>query len=351
MNARAAAASRAGWPLIGGLVLASLLSPTTVGRADEPVTGNAPGSLEFPQPRHDFGRVNGGDTVTHRFAFTNPGPGPVEIRTVKSSCGCLEVGPWPTRVGGGQGGTIPVQFATANYSGEITETVTVTCADPAVPPLRLEVVAQVWWPLEITPRSAVFEFGRNSGSNAFTVVRLVNQEAAPLEIRTPIHSSHPALAATLRTNRAGREFELELRAVPPLPSGNLFGEVKLLTSSTAMPVVAISVAGLLQPDVVVAPSRLTLPAGGVTERLQQTVSIRSFWTNALELTTPVVSNARVAVQLRPAQPGREYDVVLTYPEGFAPAAGERLELQVGTNHPRFPRLRIPIVLPPATPVP
>jgi hypothetical protein len=118
--------------------------------------------------------------------------------------------------------------------------------------------------------------------------------------------------------------------------------VYLLTSSTGMPRIEIPVSALLQPDVVVTPSRLVIPGGGIRGRMQQVLSIRSFWTNALELASPAVNNGSVGARLDPVAPGRAYEVTLTYPEGFAIPAGQRLELRVETNHPRYRVLRVPI---------
>ena len=106
--------------------------------------------------------------------------------------------------------------------------------------------------------------------------------------------------------------------------------------------IEIPVSALLQPDVVVTPSRLVIPRGGIRERMQQVLSIRSFWTNALEVALPTVNHESVAVSLKPVTPGGTYDVTLTYPEGFIIPAGQRLELRVETNHPRYRVLRVPI---------
>ncbi len=324
------------WPLLLSLLILE------IGAASEPAeVVSATRGLRFDEPAYHFGRVRGGELVSHDFTFTNPSSKPVEIGEVKPSCGCLAIGNWPTRVEAGASGTIPVHFATANYAGHVSETVTVTYTDPTLPPITLRVEVTVWWPIEVTPRAAVFEFGANSGTNAFKVVGIVNHEGAPLHLGAP-QSSQRALAATLRTNTPGREFELTVRALPPLPAGNIYGQVKLLTSSTSMPVLEIPVYAFAQPDVVVTPSRLILPGGPIREKLQQTLSIQSFWTNALELSSPAINAESVALRIEPVESGRSYQVTLTYPEGFATPPPEKLELKIETNHPRYRIIRVPV---------
>lgn len=233
--------SRAGW--------CGLLLLCASGRADD-------ARLACAEPGHDFGRVRGGTRPTHEFVLANPGAEPVELVTVKSSCGCLEVEQnWPRRLEPGVSGVIRVTLDSANYQGIVTEQVTLTSADSNQPPVTLRIAANVWWPVEVTPRSATFEFGADSGTNAHRVLRIVSREATPLTLGVP-ETSTRSLAATLKTNVPGKEYELTVRALPPLPRGNLFGRVRLPTSSTNAPRLEIPVFALFQT-----PARGT-PAGG-----------------------------------------------------------------------------------------
>lgn len=216
----------------------------------------ADASLACGEPEHDFGRVRGGTRPSHEFVLTNTGAEPVELVTVKASCGCLVVEEnWPRRLEPGVSGVIRVTLDSANYQGPVTEQVTLTSADSNQPPVTLRIEATVWWPVEVTPRSATFEFGADSGTNAHRVLRIVNREATPLTLGPPETSSH-SLAATLKTNVPGKEYELTVRALPPLPRGNIFGRVRLPTSSTNAPLLEIPVFALYQT-----PKRGT-PAGG-----------------------------------------------------------------------------------------
>lgn len=50
--------------------------------------------MEFAKTEHDFGTINEGDVVEHKFAFTNTGKSPLVIVSAKGSCGCT-VPEWP----------------------------------------------------------------------------------------------------------------------------------------------------------------------------------------------------------------------------------------------------------------
>lgn len=129
-----------------------------------------PAGVSCAEPVHDFGRARGGAHVTHEFILTNTGAVPVEIAGVKSSCGCLEIGEWTRKLEAGVSGTVPVVFDTVNYAGHVSERLTVGLAEAALPAITLQIEATVWWPIEVTPRAARFEFGANSGTNAHAVV-------------------------------------------------------------------------------------------------------------------------------------------------------------------------------------
>lgn len=308
----------------------------------EETVGAEPG-LRFEESRHDFGRVNGGESVGHEFRFVNPHAEAVRLSGVKSSCGCVVVGAWPEKVEGGETGVIAVQLDTGNYAGQVREEVIITFADAEMPPVTLELTATIWWPIEVSPRNAVFEFGRNSGADVMARVRITNHESTPLELREPV-SSHRAVTARLQTQQPGQEYELTILAVPPLPAGNIFGTIRLETSSARMPVLIVPVSGLFQPDVVVSPSRLAIAVGDATGPHQVAVSIRSFWTNALEVTGVQVSRSEVGAELRTVKPGREYEMVVTIPAAAVRASDREFEVRLATNHPRFRLLRVPVMM-------
>lgn len=50
--------------------------------------------MTFTENTHDFGTINEGDIVEHKFTFTNTGTTPLVIISAKGSCGCT-VSKWP----------------------------------------------------------------------------------------------------------------------------------------------------------------------------------------------------------------------------------------------------------------
>lgn len=93
---------------------------------DGSIDTNQLARISFEQPSHDFGAVDEGAVLSHRFAFTNTGNIPLLISDARSTCGCT-VPDWPrSPIPPGGKGEIFVQFDTNNKPGKQQKPVTIT---------------------------------------------------------------------------------------------------------------------------------------------------------------------------------------------------------------------------------
>jgi hypothetical protein len=305
--------------------------------------GSGP-KIQFATPIYDFGTVKGGEVVKYTYVFTNIGGAMLQVSNVQVSCGCTTAGEWTRQVEPGKTGSIPIQFNSGSYSGAVGKSITVTCNDTNEPTVVLQIKGNIWKPIDVTPQFAVLNVTADAPSNS-TTVRIVNNEEAPLTLSAP-ESNNPTFAAELKTNQPGRQFELVLRTVPPLPKGNVQGQITLKTSSTNLPVISVGAWANVQPVVMMTPAQIVLPAAPLASPMPSTVSIRNNGTNTLTLSEPVVNAKGVDVQLKETEPGRAFAVTLSFPVGFEIAQGERVELSVKSSHPQFPTIKVPVIQPP-----
>ena len=93
-------------------------------------TGPLP-ELSFDKLRHNFGKINQGESVSHQFVFTNTGEAELIINNAKGSCGCT-VPKWPKKpIAPGEKAEIKVTFNSSGREGKQKKTVTlVTNAIP-----------------------------------------------------------------------------------------------------------------------------------------------------------------------------------------------------------------------------
>jgi len=329
----------------------ALLSATTATAATTALAaavGVSGPKMQFATPIYDFGKVKSGELVKYTYVFTNVGGATLQVSNVQVTCGCTTAGEWTRRVDPGQTGSIPIQFNTVGYGGTVGKSITVTCNDTNQPAVVLQIKGNVWKPIDVMPQMAVLNVTAESPSAA-TTVRIVSNEEAPLTLSAP-EGNNAAFAAELKTNQAGKQFELVIRTVPPLPAGNAQGQITLRTSSTNLPVINVTAWANVQPVVVAMPAQIALPVAPLANATPSAVSIRNNGTNTLTLSEPVVNAKSVDVQLRETEPGRNFMLALNFPAGFEIAQGEKVELSVKSNHPQFPTIKVPIMQP-ARPAP
>src|SRR5215813_14629893 len=151
-----------------------LLTATSVSLAD-PVGPK----IEFEKPVYDFEKVKSGELVKHTFIFTNTGDSLLIVSNVQPSCGCTTAGDWSHQVEPGKTGTIPVQFNSANYNGQVFKTVTVTSNAKNQPTVGLQIKGTVWKPIEVNPQFAVLSVPPDAQTNVSTVVNIINNMEEP----------------------------------------------------------------------------------------------------------------------------------------------------------------------------
>jgi hypothetical protein len=321
-----------------------------------PETGAGP-QIRFAATIHNFGRVVSGAVLRHDFVFTNTGRAVLEITGVHPSCGCTPAGEWTRRVEPGQTGVIPIQLYTAGFQGQVVKHITVSCNDPQQPTVALLLRAEIWNPIELSPRYATLHANPERLDQARSVIHIVNREEAPLRLEAP-QSSSPHLKAELVEREPGREFDLVIAATDNAPPGDVQGVITMDTSSTNLPKLSVTALLLMQPVVTVAPPFLQLAPGPLPTPQTLTVAVVNNGTNQLHLSDVTVNNTNVTVEVQETNPGRYFNVLLHFPAGFQIPAGQVLALTANTSHPNHPQLRVPIAQsrgpvapPPALPPP
>lgn len=82
--------------------------------------------IKWENPEFDFGELQSGQAVIHRFEFQNTGRHPLFITNVKASCGCVAT-EWSRQpVKPGAKGFVTMKLDTSGRSGSILKTLTLT---------------------------------------------------------------------------------------------------------------------------------------------------------------------------------------------------------------------------------
>ena len=331
-------------PVAPGLITPALVAPAG--------TNTVGPKIQFETTVHDFGRARSGEQVKYTYILTNGGDQTLEISGVQA-CGCITAN-WTRSVDPGKSGAIPISFNSSGYGGPVTKSVTVTCNDKTNPRPILQFKGTVWKPLDVVPPLAVLNLTPDSPLASATVY-ITNNLPELITLSAPA-SDNRALAAELKTNRPGREFEVVVSPVSALPPGSTRAQFTLKTSSTNAPVITFPAFANMQPPVTLSPPQIALPAAPLAQPHTARLDIINNSTNLMVLFEPVVSAPGVDVQLKEVTPGKRFSAMLNFPQGFEIPQGQRVELSINTSLSLMPVLKATIVqprrpAPPAQPPP
>jgi hypothetical protein len=107
------------------------------------VKENAGAKIFFPQTQHDFGVVKEGKIMDYTFKFKNTGKSTLEIKDIKTSCGCTAALASSKKIEPGKEGTLKIELDTSNRSGRMSRNITVFSNDPEEPQKILTIFAEI----------------------------------------------------------------------------------------------------------------------------------------------------------------------------------------------------------------
>jgi hypothetical protein len=304
-----------------------------------PVSAASGPMIQFDNPLYEFGRVPVGEKVHHTYFVTNTGNETLQITNVHPGCHCTTAGDWTHNIEPGKTGEIPVQFDSSGLSGTLTRSIEVFSNAKNGPHKSLQLKGTIWKPIEYAS-TAVITVPADATNEISTKVRIVNQTENMVTFSN-VSSAKSLFTGALTETTPGKEYELVITAHPPFPTANTSGPITINTSLPGTPIISVTAMVNITPAIQVAPSQFVLnpsPDRATTNR----VSILANTTNLLTLSNAKSSESELEVEVQPGPRKGMFNVVLTAPAGFHLAPGQRAEVTVESNHPRYPVIKIPI---------
>ncbi len=330
-------------PILAFTSLALALGNGLLPAQAAPVAGDAGvPKIEFDSITYNFGKTNSGALVKHSFVFTNTGTATLDILDVHPGCGCTTAGAWDKHVEPGKTGVIPLQFNSMGFGGSVAKSASITCNDPAHTNLTLQITGTVWKPIDVSPAMAMFTFSDESQTNETRIVRIVSNLEEPL-VLSDLVSTNKYFQAELKTVIPGKEFALHVTAVPPFTAHTTMAPIHLKTSSSNTPTIDVTAYAILQPALAASPEQLWLPAGPTPNTLKSSLIFRNSGTNLVKISEPRANVPGVEMQLQETQPGRMFTLLVTFPAGFVVEPGQKVEIAVNSDHPKYPVIKVPVI--------
>ncbi|MDX1929298.1 MAG: DUF1573 domain-containing protein [Pirellulaceae bacterium] len=224
---------------------------------------------------HDFGTVARSAKTEHRFPITNIYQQPMQISSVRASCGCTTPIIEKQVLQPGETGSILARFNTGTHTGQKKATLTVSITSPVFTELQLNVQGYirsdiVFNPVEINFGTIAEGAGKTleadlayAGRNDWQVLNITAAEPF----------LKPSIQEVSRKN-GQVAYKISVELLGNAPAGNLQSQLTLQTNDNRLTKVPLAVSAIVQSNLEVSPQQLALGELKAGETVQQRFLVR-----------------------------------------------------------------------------
>jgi thiol-disulfide isomerase/thioredoxin len=309
--------------------------------AEKPALGRP--KARCAEAEYQFGSVWAGTKIEHSFKILNDGEGPLHIQEVRPTCGCQVTKDYSRFIEAGGEGEITISLDTTKQRNDVHKRVVVRTNDPTQQTLTLAFRGKVTQHISLEPGAGATWPNIATDKELTKVLKLTNNMPDPIKLEVAPDQAKSAFQCELREVQAGQTYEVTVTATPPFIEGLNQGDIKLKTDLEDKPYYTIP-CRLYQPPVIqVIPPMITLTTA-VPREYTRRVELRYNGEGEMKVLETTCSADNVTIDLHEKQPGRQFQVWLTLPQGFSVAPAKPVELQIKTDHPKKPLITVPIVM-------
>lgn len=207
----------------------------------------------------DFGSVPRGPTQKHAFRVVNNTRVPVNIASVRPSCGCVSVEALKTHLKPGESTHIVANMDTTRFTGLRTVTIYVQFDQPAFEEVRLWVQANARNDFALNPDSLAFgQIKRGDTPTASVLIAFYgSNETAITEVKC--ESNYIQLRAKeIRRSESEVVYQLTARLRADVPVGKWYTDVWLKTNNPGMPQFRVPLTVEIESALSVSPETVVL---------------------------------------------------------------------------------------------
>ncbi|HVN64704.1 MAG TPA: DUF1573 domain-containing protein, partial [Candidatus Binataceae bacterium] len=271
--------------------------------------GEAPLAV-VPEPLFNFGTALEGTMVRHTFKVENTGKGYLDIRGVKTSCGCTAAKPTKTHLAPGESSEIAVGFDTRFESGHQERVITASTNDPKNPEIKMTMQGTIKPQVAAVPKDVDFgSVKKGTGAEKTVMLEDLMPEKEKFKAGPATNSNH-SIKATLEPRTDGKPGEvLHVALLPSMPIGPFDDTIKIVNNR--MPL-QVDVFGAVKGDLTVSPQQVSFgivsPGQGAVRILRLTNSSASRAIRVLNITS---DNVLVTATAEPVEDGKQYKITVT----------------------------------------
>jgi len=293
----------------------------------------------------DFGRVESGTALEHKFALRNTGSAPLRIENVQLSGKELKAR-IPQAIAPGETGELIALIDTQSVAGPWKWSLMLQTNDETTPVVVYNIQAYVYAPLEIDPLELYFSL--YDDETAAKSITITNHQTPPLAIKG-VEKKGSHFTTALSTVEAGRKYQLQVTVPKSAGPGRYLEAVRLQTDDPKHPIVQVGVNVFVKRDVYVFPDSASFgqvamqqaknpnASGPLTQTLLIKKRAGDFAITGIETNIPFVS-----IQKTPSGRAGTFRLDIGLSAEELKTGAFNGEIKIKTDAPGFPNLIVPV---------
>jgi hypothetical protein len=297
--------------------------------------------ITFEKREFDFGTIQGGNILDHKFMFKNTGDTDLLITRISAPCGCTAVQVNKAPIKPGQTGEIQARLNTAGFRNQITKYIYVETNVPHMPKITLTMHARVVYDLDIRPGEYVSFFSVKQGETVSRVVLIYNNTDNPLTVAEPkiVNNKSGAFTANLEEEIKGKRFKIKVTFNAGEKPGRFRGELRLKTNNKGKPEIIIPLSAMVLEEVYALPNSVIIQRNRKDRPRFKNISIMNTTDKALKIESVEIDTKFLSYEIKPILRSNNYRLTVSL-NGNAPKTVLRGKIKVKTNNKKKPELLI-----------
>ncbi len=296
--------------------------------------------MVFDTPSFDFGKQMAGEPIRHDFWFTNRGNAVLEVSAVRPGCGCTVAGDWDRRVEPGKTGKIPVMLRTEKMNGAVQKNISVTTNIQGQPETVLWLKGTIWTPIDVQPAYVNFGAITDTDHPKEQIVKITNKLDDKISIKN-VKSSNPMFRVEVKPITEGKEYEMKVTVLPPMPTGSQVANITADTGNAKMPNLTVNATAYVPARVEVQPAKILIPKP-LTVELERAVYVTFNAGTDLKVSDVAMSDSKIAAKLVEDAPGKRFRIVVKFPAGYELPNGTPAKITFKTSDKAFAEVSVPV---------
>lgn len=286
----------------------------------------------------DLGQARSGTVLSHTFRLENHGGRLLQIRNIRTSCGCTASDISTREIPAGGYATLTAKLDLTGRSGPQSEQIRIQSNDPEAPNRVLKLTAHAVPRVNVTPRTLNFQQITPASAPSGRIVIEATTDT-PLRI-TGIRTANSRVETTLAEVTPEHTYHLDVRPLELGETGHFTERIEILTDDPEQPVIPALVMWQIAEPVSVAPRRLNLMLSESPQAVTRFLMIRgqADLDPPLEITSVVWEDRDIEMNIGP---GGSFGTRVEF--RFVPEAemdGERILIR--TNVAGYEELTLPV---------